>query len=187
MTKSRTAILPRRMQGLKNAFRDLVEGFGGQDAVAAHWSEKTGRPVRQQWISDLCHRNIDIFPPIDLVAELESQLQGHDGHPHVTRALASIQDFALVEVDAARGETDLSHHLTEIAGETGDVLRSLTDLLDGKPNALVDDERGAAMHEARQLMEAASALLARLGGDNVHGVRAVPINRGEKDRGSNTN
>lgn len=185
MTRSRNATLSRRALRLKNAFRDLVDEFGGQVAVAAYWSEKTGRVIRQQWISDLCHRNIDEFPPVDLVAELEAHVHGRVGHPHVTRALAGLQDFLLVTSAAARGESDLSSHLIEIAGEAGDVMRALTDVLDGKIDAPACEQRAVALREARQLMDAASTLCARLGDRNLTAVCGASDNQGEKGRAKN--
>lgn len=181
MTRSRTDVLSRRKLRLKNAFLDLVDEFGGQVAVAAHWSEKTGRVIRQQWISDLCHRNIDEFPPVDLIAELEAHLHGSVGHPHVTRALAGLQDFALVTVAAVPGQSDLVHHLTAIAGESGDVLRALTDLLEDGAGGLEKTARRRARMQAVELFEAAGDLVARLDGKSIDAV--VGIDGGKRGRG----
>lgn len=135
--------LPRRdYLALKAATRALIEMLGGVTAASAVSRIDAGR------LSRYGNPHEALFAPLDVIADLEAAA----GDAAITRALAALAGFHLVERAAARSEVE---HLTRIFGvvaaEMGDVLRSTGEaLVDGRLTAqeLATIDREAAEAEA---------------------------------------
>lgn len=136
MNGSDPVVHSRKALQLKLASEGLVEAVCGQDAAAETiveaepWRE---RPVRQQHISDCKNGRKREFLTIHQAASLEDASAGKPGWPHVTRAMAKRQGFALLPLpERIVGDSNLHRALAQVVQETGDVsnkvLTALADL-----------------------------------------------------------
>ena len=117
MNGDRTLTLPPHLQGVKIAFGELVDAFGGQAAAAA----ETGKG--QSRISNYGLTNTADFAPIDVIDTLEARTVGTAGHPHVTAWLARRRGYELVKLpDVSAPPIPLSalvSDLIKISGQLG--------------------------------------------------------------------
>lgn len=122
---------------LKKASKGLIRAVGGTDGAAASLSESGERHVRQQRMSDCTNANTADFLRIDEAADLEDLSVGQPGWPHVTRALAKRQGFALLALpERVIGDSNLHRALAAAVEETGQATsKSLSILADGKATA----------------------------------------------------
>lgn len=136
MSARRDIVHPREALQLKHASRGLVRAVGGTDGAAASLSNDE-RHVRQQRMSDCTLANTPDFLRIDETAELEDLSVGQPGWPHVTRALARRQGFALLPLpERIVGDSNLHRTLADVVAETGQVTNKvLTALADGAVTA----------------------------------------------------
>ena len=136
MSDDRYVTLSVPEQELKTACLDLVRTYGGQEA--------SGERIRrtQQHVSACCHKRRNKWLRIDEIATLESETEGHPGHPHVTALLARRAGFELVPTPslAATGR-DLLKLYARQAKETSDLATKLVE-------ASADDEISLAEAEA---------------------------------------
>lgn len=154
MSARRDMVHPPALQAIKAAFRAAVRAAGGTDAVAAQF----GR--RQQAVSDYGLPNTDVFPPLDLVAQVEDITHGLPGHPHVTRALALHTGHVVVRLpDVGCGADVATWHggMGALAKEAGDVTAKICTALadDGDVSG---DEADALLTEIDQAAEALAVL-----------------------------
>ncbi len=118
----RTFTLSPDQQSGKAAFKSLVKSFGGQDAA----STETG--VRRQKISDMGLPNVPEFPTLDLIDLLEDRTVGLPGWPNVTNWLCHRRGGVFVPLPQGEDDADgMMVTVAELAGELGDVSRSISD------------------------------------------------------------
>ena len=155
---SRTVQHPPRLQALKAATKALVSAFGGQVAAG----ERLGR--RHQHYSDVGLPNTSHFISIEDVIDLESETHGMAGHPHVTRALARAQGFALVRADAGdQAPEDWHSHIAGLAKMAGGLISDISQSLADDGNICTGDVAQRDMlAESAQLLDVSAALHAAL-------------------------
>ncbi|WIW88986.1 hypothetical protein K3M67_03110 [Sphingobium sp. V4] len=138
----RSITLSPDQQSGKAAFKSLVKSFGGQDAA----SSETG--VRRQKISDMGLPNVAEFPTLDLIDSLEDRTVGLPGWPHVTNWLCRRRGGVFVPLPQGEHDADgMMLTVAELAGELGDVSRSISDAVsasgDGGRNITVAEAHAA--------------------------------------------
>lgn len=113
--------LPRRdYQALKRATGELVGAAGTMRQLAADCGRK-----RFQVFSDWCDPNqMDRFPPLDVIADLECIRD----KPVITRALAKLSNCLVVPMPDARSAA-LGLCLGEVARTTGALIADMADAL----------------------------------------------------------
>jgi len=157
VTARRDLVLPREQLLLKRATKGLVRAVGGSDAAAESLAEAGGVRVRQQRISDCTLPNTADFLRIDEAAELEDLSHGQPGWPHLTRALARRQGFALLPLPSAPdGLTDWHRQLAEVSREAGEAVGKVCDALAG--DSRVDRGEVAEGRLVEEVDEAIAAL-----------------------------
>lgn len=120
MSELRTISHAKPELELKVASKALVRAAGGTDGAA----ETVGG--RQQRMSDVGLPNTRDFLRVDEVGRLEDVTVGAVGHPHVTRALAKRQGYALVRLPDARPDAgDVLALLADLSAENGDIAQKI--------------------------------------------------------------
>lgn len=153
MSDDRYITLPVEDQEIKTACGKLVTAYGGQEAAG----ERIGRP--QQHVSACCHKRRDKWFRIDEIATLESETQGHPGHPHVTALLARRGGFELVPtpIIAATGR-DLLILFAKQSRKTSDMAETIIAAHDD--DRITYDEAVAIEAEADRVIANALAIRA---------------------------
>jgi hypothetical protein len=149
------ATTPEKL-ALKRATGEMIRGVGGLEAAAGFC--RVGKSVLG------CNQSPnepDSFVALDVLADLEPLARGREGWPHVTRALAAQQGFALVKLPDALPEAgDLLHLVARQAREGGAIASAIcAALADGKVDA---DEARAARKQVADLIDVAVAMDAAL-------------------------
>lgn len=147
------ALLPVDLQEIREACRQLMKTYGGQDAVGARFG------IDQRRVSDMLQSEKLI--PLSWIVQLEAATRGLPGHPHVTTALARNVDYLVIERPTAEPcALALPAAVMAISVELGDLARCLSDgIADGE---LDMDELGAAEQELDQLDARSASLRAQL-------------------------
>lgn len=136
--------LPRRdYQELKRATGELVGGAGTMRQLAADCGRK-----RFQVFSDWCDPNqMDRFPPLDVIADLECIRD----KPVITRALARLSNCLVVPMPDARAAA-LGLCLGEVARTTGALIADMADAL--SDNRIDAEEREQLLKDIDRAMRA---------------------------------
>lgn len=132
MSGRRDVVLEREDLELKIASRQLIRAAGGTDGAG----ETVGS--RQQRMSDCQLPNTGDFLTIQEVRKLQEVTVGAPGWPHVTRALAKQDGFALVRLPQAPERAIEWHQaLGEVSSEVGESVQLVCKALggDGKVTA----------------------------------------------------
>lgn len=130
MPEHRTAQLSPDALSIKRAYRALVAAAGGQEKAAGYCR----RIRRHQTHSDYGAPNVDQFPPVDVIAELEEVTIGTTGYPHMTRELCARAGGVFIPApDADLNAADWLQRCMQLVKEHADVSGGLaTALADGK-------------------------------------------------------
>lgn len=161
MTIERNDQLSPEDQGLKSATRALVRAFGGQGYVAMRLADGAKQFARQQRVSDCCLPNVNDFLSIQATAILEDETHGHAGHPHITRALARRQGFALVPVRVDPPQSgDWLRLIGDLSELAGGVVAGISGALASDSTVCAADARAADLRQrAEDLMTIAGELM----------------------------
>lgn len=155
----RTVQFSPEMQGLKKATRELVIACGGQEEAARY----SRRVRRHQSFSDYAAPNVDLFMPVDVVADLEAVTRDKADWPHVTRYLAQRLNMALVALpDAAPGEAGWHQAQAALTKEFADVSAGLSASLAAGPITAEQVRRRDLIRETRELAEIVARICAML-------------------------
>lgn len=135
--------------GLKSAFRKILDDVGGIDALAGF--TRVGRSQLESY----SNRFTPKFVPADVLLDAETIGQT----PHVTTAIARAQGYELVRIEA-RGADRLAIELARIGRDVGDLFANATTLLgggkvsDAQRLAMIGDldDLGRAAREAVMLL-----------------------------------
>jgi hypothetical protein len=155
MTTERGARLSHEELEIKIATRAASKAAGGQEYLSASLGT-----VQSRW-SEWGSPHTRAFLPAHLIAEVEDRSAGAPGWPHITRALARRQGFALFRLPSAEAlRTVWGQHLAGVAKEGGEIMARLS-------LALIDNdvsraEAAEALPEARDLVQVAVELVAAL-------------------------
>lgn len=149
---------------LKRATQETIRGVGGLEAAAGFC--RVGKSV----LSDAQSVNrADCFAAIDVVADLEPLARGREGWPHITRALAAAQGFALVKLpEALPAKRELLNLVARQSSEASRITQAICEALADDDRVDAREARGVRplVHEAQEILAALDAALAAIeGGD----------------------
>lgn len=137
---------------IKAAWRTLLRMAGGAKHVIEQGITRGSESRMSEAGAPNC---MDRFPMLDQVYDLELEC----GEPVMTKALADLHGFDLVQRDAAK-PIGIHAHFATIIGETRDVeLTMAKAIADG---SLDDAERAAIIRECCEAISALQAMLAEL-------------------------
>lgn len=136
--------------GLKTAWKLLVDDLGGVEATAA-----VTRVSSKGRISEYGALHTDRFPAIDVVLDAEHVA----GEPRVTAALARALGYALTPVEP-RGAGDLSVLLAELGRDVASLFADAATAL--RHTDLTDEERMRLARDLDEVSCAAAEARARL-------------------------
>lgn len=156
MAAGRSIINTPEDQALKARCRELNSAVGGVENGA------TMCRVGKSLLSDYGNPNTDVFMPVDVLKDLESNAHGTPHYPQVTRWLARKAGFALVAMPEVGELTTakLTAALAEATREHGDITHGLLEAL--SDNDVSEAEADRLAIEALQSAEAAMRLHALL-------------------------
>lgn len=158
MSTPRDITLSPSQLALKLATREAFKAAGGQDFVASELG------CAQSRLSDYGSANTGDFISIDKVLVVEALGAGKPGHPHITRALARASGGEFLDRASDDGVAEsIDVHLPRIAGESGDLLRTLATACAMK-DCYSQARRAALTNDIEQLLDAVLALYGDLHG-----------------------
>lgn len=145
--------LPVDLQEIREACRQLMKTYGGQDAVGVRFG------VDQRRVSEMLASEKLI--PLSWIPQLEAATRGLPGHPHVTTALArNVDHLTVARPNGGASMTNLPSAVMAISCELGDLSRAVMEgLSDGDFSA---DDAEAAMCELEHLEQHCASLRAQL-------------------------
>lgn len=132
------------------AFRDLVDACGGANRAA----KLTGLSVGM--ISKYCHPHHNEMARSDVIAILEQDC----GDPVVTRALAELSGWTIVQAMSVAPADALIQNFSEVAKDSGAALSSVGQgMADGRFDA---KDAKAALPAMRELVESATGMMEQI-------------------------
>lgn len=118
----------REYAALKSAFAQLMRVLGGQSACAQ--LTRVGQQTLSTY-AGLGDGTAELFPPVDVVADLEAEAVSRGSRPFVTECLAALSGFDLERREA--GDGHLLRQFTAITtASTEAIARMAEDLADGR-------------------------------------------------------
>lgn len=140
-------------QGIKTAFRVLTNACGGVDGSDGYTR------VHRSVLNDYGNINRQIFPPADVIADLEFAT----GLPVVTRFLARLTGGVLVPVAPLVGQAIFTVRLCDIGKRMASLFTdAAAALADGKITAQEREQLIGDCDEAMSALAAARGLLAQM-------------------------